>query len=301
MKKIIFMLLTLLSVVSVNAQLKVTSSGNVSIKDSIQDDHAMLSIGSDPEYFPVNSSVLKTGLYVHSRQTASNGSCEGIFAEAISNGGNSPYSYSAGVWGIGRGATNGLNIGVMGTVYPLESGAGIFGTDEGVIPPFVDFSGGYAGYFYGNTFFDGNINALGVYTFSDMRLKDNVRFLSDYKKDDKSTIDKLLELNVIEYNLKHPRQKEEDAWRKEKGLKSRNVREIRHFGVSAQELKKLYPNLVKEENDGYLSVNYIELVPLLLQGIQELKQESDSLKHEIEELKAMYDVLGGKSPIADGK
>jgi hypothetical protein len=36
--------------------------------------------------------------------------------------------------------------------------------------------------------------------------------------------------------------------------------------------------LVSEGQDGYLSVNYIELVPVLIRCIQELKQEVDELK-----------------------
>ena len=53
---------------------------------------------------------------------------------------------------------------------------------------------------------------------------------------------------------------------------------VRHFGLSAQELQTIYPNLVYEGQDGYLSVNYIELVPVLIRSIQELQQEIESLK-----------------------
>lgn len=48
--------------------------------------------------------------------------------------------------------------------------------------------------------------------------------------------------------------------------------------MSAQELQKLYPDLVMEGEDGYLSVNYPGLVPLLLRSIQELKAELDEVK-----------------------
>lgn len=52
----------------------------------------------------------------------------------------------------------------------------------------------------------------------------------------------------------------------------------RHFGVDAEELQKQYPDLVLEGQDGYLSVNYSELVPLLIRSIQVLKQELDEVK-----------------------
>ena len=51
-----------------------------------------------------------------------------------------------------------------------------------------------------------------------------------------------------------------------------------HFGLSAQELQDIYPNLVDVGQDSYLTINYVELVPLLIQSIQELKNEIDMLK-----------------------
>lgn len=51
-----------------------------------------------------------------------------------------------------------------------------------------------------------------------------------------------------------------------------------HFGLSAQELQTIYPNLVEEGQDGYLAVNYVELVPVLIKAIQELNEEIDALK-----------------------
>ena len=52
----------------------------------------------------------------------------------------------------------------------------------------------------------------------------------------------------------------------------------RHYGLIAQELQELYPDLVHEGQDGYLGVNYVELVPVLIRAIQELKQQVDELQ-----------------------
>ena len=52
----------------------------------------------------------------------------------------------------------------------------------------------------------------------------------------------------------------------------------RHFGFVAQELQQVYPDLVYENDNGYLSVNYTELIPILVQSIKELKSEVDELK-----------------------
>lgn len=53
-----------------------------------------------------------------------------------------------------------------------------------------------------------------------------------------------------------------------------------HYGLSAQELQTIYPDLVTEGQDGYLAVNYVELIPILIQSIQDLKRELDELRNE---------------------
>lgn len=45
----------------------------------------------------------------------------------------------------------------------------------------------------------------------------------------------------------------------------------------AQELKEIYPDLVTEGKDGYLSINYMEIIPLLIQSIQELETKVEAL------------------------
>ena len=51
----------------------------------------------------------------------------------------------------------------------------------------------------------------------------------------------------------------------------------KHYGLIAQDLQRIYPDLVYENDNGYLSVNYTELIPLLIQSIKELKDEVDLL------------------------
>ncbi len=43
-----------------------------------------------------------------------------------------------------------------------------------------------------------------------------------------------------------------------------------HFGFIAQELREIYPNLVFKDSEGYLSVNYIGMIPVLVETIKEL-------------------------------
>jgi len=46
----------------------------------------------------------------------------------------------------------------------------------------------------------------------------------------------------------------------------------------AQEVKKVFPELVKENEKGELSVNYIGLIPVLIESIKEQQKQIDELK-----------------------
>jgi hypothetical protein len=57
----------------------------------------------------------------------------------------------------------------------------------------------------------------------------------------------------------------------------------RDFGVIAQELQKVLPHLVRPSKRG-LTVGYMSLIPLLLEGMKELAQQVDSLRDEVKRL-----------------
>ncbi|MFP4342060.1 MAG: tail fiber domain-containing protein [Cyclobacteriaceae bacterium] len=69
------------------------------------------------------------------------------------------------------------------------------------------------------------------------------------------------------------------------------------YGLIAQELAQVYPHLVQERSDGYLGVNYLELIPLLIKAIQEQQQQIESLRshsvqnREVEQLRQENEVL----------
>ena len=50
------------------------------------------------------------------------------------------------------------------------------------------------------------------------------------------------------------------------------------YGLAADQLKKVYPELVYEDSEGNVSINYIEMIPLLVQSINELSSELAELK-----------------------
>ena len=59
----------------------------------------------------------------------------------------------------------------------------------------------------------------------------------------------------------------------------------KHFGFIAQELEILYPQLVSDNEGGFKTVNYIEMIPILLSQMKNMQREIDKLKDEIKKIK----------------
>ena len=83
--------------------------------------------------------------------------------------------------------------------------------------------------------------------FSDMNLKKNIVTID-------GALDKLDGIRGVYHDWINTRQSED-----------------RQIGVIAQEVQAVYPELVHENENGYLSVNYPKLTAVLLQSIKELK------------------------------
>ena len=104
---------------------------------------------------------------------------------------------------------------------------------------------------YGN----GNATLSGTLTQnSDLRLKKNIISIHN-------ALDAIKQLNGYTYNWKD---------------NSRD--ESLQTGVIAQEVQKIFPSLVKEDEKGILSVNYSGLIPVLIEAIKEQQKQIDELK-----------------------
>lgn len=116
--------------------------------------------------------------------------------------------------------------------------------------------------------------ASAFYVTSDYRSKENIESI------DAGSIEDIMKLNVVRYNLKQYVVDTGDTttvpvyyYTEDPGLLQKS-----HYGIIAQELQAIYPDLVYESGDGYLSVNYMEFIPLLIKTIQDLKLEIEVLK-----------------------
>ena len=71
------------------------------------------------------------------------------------------------------------------------------------------------------------------------------------------------------------------------------------YGLAADQLKQVFPELVYEDAEGNVSVNYIEMIPLLVQAINELQSEITALKSKDSALSKARNATGINT--ADGQ
>ncbi len=139
----------------------------------------------------------------------------------------------------------------------------------------------------GNFFqFNCDVRTTGLFVASDNRFKENISPLDN-------TLNALNQISAVSYNLK-PKFKGNGNERKNTRSASGagSVKEIKdatfyanyynnmqkdpvRYGFIAQEVKEVYPELVRTDSTGYMYVDYIGMIPILVNALNELKSELD--------------------------
>ena len=96
---------------------------------------------------------------------------------------------------------------------------------------------------------------------SDIRLKTNISENND-------GLDKLLQLKPYYFSYKNDKNN------------------VRHVGVIAQELQKIFPNAVTVGEDGYLQIRFEDMFYALINSVKQLAQKLDDIKTIISSAKA---------------
>ena len=175
---------------------------------------------------------------------------------------------------------NGRNYGVFGFFNAGgASGAAIYGSVQpygGSV--YVPVTGDYAGYFRGQVAITDRLNTPVISWSSDYRYKQNITELNAERK----AINNLLNLNPVEYNFKQRYIAATDSLGKAVQVgyfdEKSQLFQKKHYGLIAQEVQKLYPDLVYEDGDGYLSIDYIGIIPLLIQTLKEQNARIEQLE-----------------------
>lgn len=117
-----------------------------------------------------------------------------------------------------------------------------------------------------DSYFEGDVWATAFHNNSDERLKENIETIED-------PLRTLQAIRGVRYNFK------DNTARKDLNSHQRRI------GVVAQEVQKVLPEAVTAAPDGFLSVDYNALVPVLLQGMKEQQKQIDALKEEVAAIK----------------
>lgn len=117
--------------------------------------------------------------------------------------------------------------------------------------------------FYYNNLFRADISSVdGAYTqSSDRRLKKDITYMG-------SVLERIMDLKPATYNYID---NEEGA--------------VRSTGFVAQEVQEVFPNLVRDMEDGYKGVVYDGFAVISIRAIQELNEQVTQLQEEVKQLK----------------
>lgn len=217
-----------------------------------------------------------------------------------------------GVFGAAGNATSGWNYGLYGSLMGSNNGAAVYGVTGSSDQE--DTEGQFAGYFIGNVYVSdylsvgmkeasypidvyGEVRADNVLVSSDERLKENITTIED------DIVYKLRQLKGVTYQLKLRQNAElakvggDDTTKQTNKVSTLNLvnNSKRHTGFIAQDVQKIYPELVYTDKDGMMSVDYIAFIPMIIEALKKQEELISSQAQEISALKVCLEDISTKT------
>ena len=303
MKRITISILLCSLVLSSNAQFKVQSDGKVAIHttSTALSPISINGAGNAAYYIYCNNTGSKSGVYFSASASNSNTTLYGgqfISAAATQTiglrGAASNGSTCIGV--LGNGGTGTKSIGTLGTISQnyVNYGAAIYGSVYGDYGSALSAGDKYAGFFYGNIKVTGSIVA-GTAIQGTLLGEASSEYSSSSTRQtlqQGSVLERLSGLNATSFQKKRPEVPEETTFIDEPNAEPIDMAEKSqadiineqfydrsHFALDANRLEEAFPDLVYVNKDGSKVINYMEMIPLLVQSINELSYEITELKH----------------------
>lgn len=312
MKKTLSLLCLSMVIATSFAQLKVDSLGRtaigylgtpqsqLSIGNSGNSNYVMSLYNNNKNGLYIDSYNGYTGLYVGMRNSPN---------PAVSNIGISVQPLSGSTTGSSYGinASSGVSsyssFGVAGHIFNLAGvprfGAGIYGSST--YSTTVSHTGVYAGYFNGDVRVTGTIYGNLLVPSTTSVIGDNgSTILALCNTEDESVTNKLQQVQLLQIVNNESKNTNKTLSTQNIDFSSDSINPealnafIREnqdipaietqmasvrYGLAADQLKEVYPELVYEDADGNVSINYIEMIPLLVQSINELNAKIEELEN----------------------
>jgi len=209
----------------------------------------------------------------------------------------------AGIHSVFKGGKRGCGVmGGLSGASNMTGGVGIFGStsDSFILPN----SGTYAGYFYGDvrvlgTIYGTVLSPSSVSGGSNLNAEDeNIETMSE---DAVSVIENLQQVELLKMtrvnndgslaankivekpqhtNVPMTDDNESSGEEVDEEPIQTKLSSV-SYSLAANQLKQFYPELVYEDQEGNYSINYIEMVPLLVQSIKELSAKVETLEQQL--------------------
>jgi hypothetical protein len=278
MKKLVFLSVIMgFAISNIQAQLEMSTTGQFSVAASPAP-NAWTEFGISFAPTTANSNSQNYSLNVSNNFTLAYYTY-GIYAQCYSSTSVGGRAY--GIQGMAGNSTSGYNYGVYGVTSGSQYGAGIFGAQSGRGDYYVP--GTLAGFFNGSvTIGTTSSDILKVYTTtytSDKRLKKNITPLTN------TLFNKISKLNSVQFQFKTRQELRADGTIAPDTSKNDTINGIYisriHYGYIAQDLQKIFPELVYQGNDGFLSVDYVSLIPLMMGAIKQQDSIITSLQQQV--------------------
>ncbi len=280
-----------LSASAQNTALKVQSDGKIAIQtnDSILLSPIAINGPGKNGYYMYCNAGGKNGFYL--KTTGNNyGTNIGFWGHAeIAN-------TSIGVKGSAGSATKA--IGLLGDISNSTYGAAIYGAVNDGSGLYLT-SGTYAGFFKGNVKVVGNVYANNIQskTLLGESASDSGSSGNAFSLRSASVATSLSGLNVTTYQKECPEMPEftetiyddlEDDTIQRSRKPEPDIIDVQyydktHYALDADRLEEAFPDLVYIRKDGSKAINYVEMIPLLVQSINELSAEIEVLKGQSSE------------------
>ena len=296
MKKTLFIIVLCALARSASAQntaLKVQSNGNIAIHtDSTAVSPIAINCAGNSTYYMYCNSVGKNGLYLTAKGSGyQSGNNFGLTGHAENS------NISIGV--MGDAAITNRAIGVMGIIDNCNRGAAIYGTIYSGYGSGILSGEKYAGFFRGDVKVLGNVDAYNIQsrTLLGESASESGSSASGSSLRGVSVTGSLAGLNVTTYQKERPEMPEitetidddlngdtlKRGTEPEPDIIDVQYYEKTHYALDAERLEEAFPDLVYVRKDGSKAINYVEMIPLLVQSINELSAKIEVLEGQTSE------------------
>lgn len=217
------------------------------------------------------------GTYIGSKGTATQTNpstnlslCYGLLGEASSG---------AGVWN--------RNYGVSGTAtgggfnegghFEAHGGTGTYNTGMYCSANYASAAwNDWAAIMDGKVLITGDLYHNLTMIFSDKRFKKDIQPLEN-------TSSKLEKMTGYTYSYRTDE------------FKEKHFDDKKHIGLIAQEVKEVFPELIREDDKGYYAVNYEGMIPVLLEALKEQNKTNESQQKQIQDLQSRLNASENKT------